>query len=301
MITRISVVIVLLVSLAAACEPETFHGRSQQPAGAAGGGVLTGAAGLPDNTGAAGMMATGAAGIPSLPTGEAGTGAGIGGPAGTTGAAGQAAAGMGAAGMTTGAAGMTTGAAGMTTGAAGMNGAAGQGGTGGMRGNAGAGGGTAGGNGADAGAGMMARDAGVEAPPSVAYATTGWTPTASVTAAGNADQPRNAFDGMIATRWSTGRAQMGNETFTVDLGSAKPVSRVVLDDTTHPADFPKAYTLQVSTNNTTYTDVKMGTGEVVTDIRFTQTMARYVRIRQTGTNPGAGGSWWSIDELKIYP
>jgi hypothetical protein len=303
--TRISLGIMFLSSLAAACEPETFRGRAQQPSGGAGIGGLTGAAGLPDLTGAAGMTATGAAGIPALPTGEAGMGpAGTGGPAGTTGAAGQAAAGMGggAAGMTTGAAGMTAGAAGMTAGAAGMNGAAGMGqaGTGGMRGTAGAGG-TPGGNGADAGAGMMVRDAGVEAAPSVAYATTGWTPTASVTAAGNADQPRNAFDGMIGTRWATGRAQMGNETFTIDLGSAKPVSRVVLDDTTHPTDFPKAYTLEVSTNNTTYTNVKMGMGEAVTDIRFTQTMARYVRIRQTGMNAGANGSWWSIDELRIYP
>jgi len=73
----------------------------------------------------------------------------------------------------------------------------------------------------------------------------------------------------------------------------------VLDDTTNPQDFPAAYTLEVSLNGTTFTTVKMGKGATVTDIQFARTNARYVRIRQTGATP-AGGSWWSIDELRIY-
>jgi hypothetical protein len=159
--------------------------------------------------------------------------------------------------------------------------------------------GTGGGR-ADAGAADAPREASVERPPAQAYATAAWKPTASVTAAGNADVPTHAFDGMIGTRWSTGRNQQGNETFTIDLGSSMPVSRVVIDDTTHPTDFPVAYTLEISTNNTNFTNVKMGAGERVTDIQFPQAMARYVRIRQTGMT-AANGSWWSIDELKIYP
>jgi hypothetical protein len=77
------------------------------------------------------------------------------------------------------------------------------------------------------------------------------------------------------------------------------VSRVVIDDTTHPTDFPAAFTLEVSMNGTTWTTVKMGKGAAMTDIQFARVQARYVRIRQTGTTP-AGGSWWSIDELRIY-
>jgi hypothetical protein len=295
MITKIFLGAAAVATLVLACDgPEAFHGHlGVQVPGAAGTMAPAGAAGDTNGSGLAGT--TGAAGIQVPPAGDAGTGglagsgpAGVGGPAGAGGPAG-----MGGPAGTSGAAGM--GAAG-TSGAAGMGQAgtgAGAAGTG--SGRAGTGGGGAGtGGGADAGA----QDAPVERPPSQPYATTGWKPTASITAAGNADVPTNAFDGMIGTRWSTGRAQQGNESFTIDLGSSKPVSRVVLDDMTHPTDFPAAYTLEVSTNNTAFTNVKMGTGSRLIDVQFTTVMARYVRIRQTGTTPT---NWWSIDELKIYP
>ena len=176
-------------------------------------------------------------------------------------------------------------------------------------GTAGAAGGSAGTGvvvGVDAGAGGGGRSGGVvdagvvdAAPASVAYSSTNWKPTASITAAGTADLPPNAFDGKLTTRWTTGRNQMGDESFVVDLGQMESVSRVVLDDTTHPLDFPVAYTLEVSTNGTTFTAVKMGPGAMVTDIQFARVNARYIRIRQTGTTPAAG-SWWSIDELRIF-
>jgi hypothetical protein len=134
-------------------------------------------------------------------------------------------------------------------------------------------------------------------PVAPAYASTNWKAMASVTAAGNASVPSNAFDGMLATRWSTGREQAGDETFTLDLGASVPISRIVLDDTTHPSDYPAAYTLEASNTTTTFVTIKMGAGAVVTDIQFTRVTAQYVRIRQTAARPG----WWSIDELRIYP
>ena len=143
------------------------------------------------------------------------------------------------------------------------------------------------------------RDTAPEAPTSVAYASTNWKLTASITAAGNADAPPNAADGKLATRWTTGRNQTGDETFTVDLGQTMSVSRVLLDDTTNPLDFPVAYAIEVSTNGATFTAVKMGRGATMTDARFAPVNARYLRIHQTGTTP-AGGSWWSIDELKVF-
>lgn len=263
--------------LVAGCQgPEVFRNGQGglQPSGTGGTNnlpVLTGGAG----TGASvpPLDTTGGAGTASLP-GIAGTS----GAAGTTGAAGTGAAGTGAAG---------TGAAG--TGAAGTGSAVA---------------GTGGPSNVDAGttgaAGTAPRDAAPEVPVTP-YATTGWKPTASVTAAGNADAPANAFDGDIKTRWATGRNQTGNESFVVDLGATRTVSRVVLDATTHPNDFPVAYTLEVSTNGTAYTNPTMGKGEAVTDIQLTRVMARYVRIRQTGMTPAPAGAWWSIDEIKVYP
>jgi hypothetical protein len=264
----------------AGCQgPEAFRGHL-------GGGV----AGSP-GSGATGGS-SGAAGIGVVPmTGTAGDGM----PAGANGAAGS--------NVLTGVAGtLGAGTAGTGTAGAGTAGA-GAAGTSGATGTAGAAGSGAAGTNVvvDAGAGQGGgpRDAAPEAPASVAYASTNWKPTASITAAGNANLPPNAFDGKTTTRWTTGRNQMGDETFTVDLGQAMPVSRVVLDDTTDARDFPAAYTLEVSTNGMTFTGVQMGKGATVTDIQFARVNARYVRIRQTGMTP-AGGSWWSIDELRIY-
>jgi hypothetical protein len=162
------------------------------------------------------------------------------------------------------------------------------------------GGGGAGGSG---GSGVVvdggARDAGAEAPLSQPYGAANWRPTASISAAGTA--PLNAFDGLIATRWTTGQNQMGSESFLVDMGAILPIARVVLDDTMDPQDFPVAYTLEVSTNNRTFRVVAMGAGSTVTDISFAQLAARYIRISQTGMTPSPSGGWWSIDELRIYP
>jgi hypothetical protein len=245
-------------------------------------------------TGVLAIMVPGTAGDGSPATGVAGT-AGPAGMGALAGAAGASA--LGAAGTGLGAAGSNaTGAAGDTSAGAGTAGM-----TGGAGATAGAGATVvdAGVGGGGGGSGSGARDAGPEAPASVPYPSTNWKPTASITAAGNADLPPNAFDGKIATRWTTGRNQMGGEWFMVDLGQVESVSRVVLDDTTNPQDFPVAYVLEVSTNGTTFATVKTGKGATITDIQFMTTNARYVRIRQTGMTP-AGGSWWSIDELRIY-
>jgi beta-glucosidase len=216
--------------------------------------------------------ATGGGGIGGLPVLTSDVAGTSGAAAGTTGAAGTGAAGTGAAG--TAAAGTSAPAAAGTGGAAPNDGGV---------------------------AGTGPRDAAPEAPPAAPYATTGWKATASITAAGAADVATNAFDGEIDTRWATGRNQAGNETFTIDLGATRSLSRVVLDATTHPADFPVAYVLEVSTNGTAFTMAAMGKGSTVTDIQFTSRMARHVRIRQTGTTPAPAGAWWSIDEIKIYP
>jgi hypothetical protein len=289
------VVGVVGAALAAGCQgPESFRARFDAGAtsgvagsfGAAGTGIVpimvTGEAGTGSGPAGAGgtVSLTGAAGV-GLPGG----GGGAGGVGGTTGGGG--AAGNGTSGTTTGGAG----AAGVA-GAAGAAGVAGTAGTGGAQVDAGAAGrpGTP-----DAGP----RDTAPAAGPSVAYASTNWKPTASITAAGTADLPPNAFDGKLATRWTTGRNQLGDESFMVDLGQAEPVSRVVLDDTTHPQDFPVAYTVEVSTDGMTFMMVKTGKGATTTDIQFARVNARYIRIRQTGMT-AAGGSWWSIDELRVY-
>jgi hypothetical protein len=141
-------------------------------------------------------------------------------------------------------------------------------------------------------------DAAPEVPAAVPYATMGWVVTASITATGPNDVAANAIDGSLATRWSTGQAQVGNESFSVDLGAPLSMSQVMLDDSSHPGDFPAAYTLALSRDGVAYDTVATGAGAIVTTIRFTPRVARFVRLLQTGTTPL---SWLSIDELTIWP
>jgi hypothetical protein len=275
MTTRLLLAVGVVIVLGCA-GPESFHDRGggSMPTGTAGAGV-TGAAGTIDVT------------VPGTAGADGTAGAGVAGETGGAGATGGAIA-PGSAGAAGGTAGVTGGTGGLAGAQAGAGPAPG---TAGATVDAGAGGtlGTA---------GASPPDAAIEAPPPTPYSAAQWKPTASITAAGTADLPPNAFDGNITTRWTTGRPQTGDETFLIDMGVSQSVGRVVIDDTTNPMDFPAAYALEISTNNTTFTSVKTGTGTTVTDIQFVPAMARYVRVRQTGTTPV---DWLSIDEIRIYP
>jgi hypothetical protein len=280
-------VLVVMVVVAGCQGPESFRagftgvgGGGGNGVGSGGIGVLTGAAGSTGGVGILPIMTSGTAGDGGLVGGAAGDTTS--GAAGSTGVAGGAAATAGAAGTVS----PTGGGSGAS--AAGAPGAAGA-----TVVDAGAG---AAGRAVDVDAG--AHDAAPPPPTSVAYSSATWKLTASITAAGADSVPSNACDGKLATRWTTGRAQMGGETFVVDLGKTEPVSRVVLDDTTNPQDFPIAYSLEISTDGMTFTPVKTGKGATTTDIQFDRVNTRYIRLRQTGT-AGAAGSWWSIDELQI--
>ena len=129
----------------------------------------------------------------------------------------------------------------------------------------------------------MAQDVAIEKPPSQPYPRTGWIATTSLSAAGLS--PADAIDGNAATRWATGQHQMGNESFSLDLGASRLVSQVVLDASGFPTDFPAMYVLEVSTALPNYRAVAMAAGAAVTRIQFSQVMARYIRIRQTATTP----------------
>lgn len=127
--------------------------------------------------------------------------------------------------------------------------------------------------------------------------TAGWSATASATAAtdtnGGDFNVANAFDGNLATRWSSGKAQVGGEWFRLDLGQAQTISQVAFFDET---DFPAEYTLALSSDDVTYTAVASGVGAQPTAICFPAGSARYIKITQTG----ATGSWFSIYEISVF-
>ena len=106
-----------------------------------------------------------------------------------------------------------------------------------------------------------------------------------------------AIDGTRATRWTSGRAQQGDEWFEIDLGYETEIREIVLDAGDTGNDSPAQYRLFVSTDRTQWGDPVLegkAEGKVMT-LKVPPTAGRYLRLEQTGK-----GSWfWSIAELQV--
>lgn len=130
----------------------------------------------------------------------------------------------------------------------------------------------------------------------VAISHSGWSATASSTAAGSS--AGNGIDGVNASNWSSGQAMAGGEWYRIDMGSNKTVAMVIVQTPSGSTwDYPRGFTLEVSTNGTSWTTLATGIAYGwKRPISVTPTTARYIRITQTGVAP----QWWSIDEVTVY-
>jgi len=118
----------------------------------------------------------------------------------------------------------------------------------------------------------------------------------SATASTPADAA-NVVDDDATTRWTTGASQTPGQWLQVDLGSAQTIRRVVLDTGVDRGDYPRGYTLETSTDGSTWSPQASGAGSgQLTTIDIAATGARYVRVTQTGSS----GSWWSVADLRVY-
>ncbi len=127
----------------------------------------------------------------------------------------------------------------------------------------------------------------------IANLARGRTATATSTEGGYV--AANAVDGDPDTRWAS-RYWHDPESITVDLGSARTVRRVVLD---WEAAYGKDYTVQVSTDGSTWRTVKAVTGGDGgrDNLTFAAASARHVRV--TGTVRGINYGY-SLHELAVY-
>jgi hypothetical protein len=94
------------------------------------------------------------------------------------------------------------------------------------------------------------------------------------------------YQNYTATRWES--AASDPQWIMVDLGAVTEIDRAILKWHT---DYGKAFKIQVSTDATTWTDVystTIGATYSVTDVTFSKTTARYVRMigTQRGTTNG---------------
>ncbi|MDB6079768.1 MAG: coagulation factor 5/8 type domain protein [Akkermansiaceae bacterium] len=119
-----------------------------------------------------------------------------------------------------------------------------------------------------------------------------------VTANNNGGEAGRAIDGSLESRYTTGKFMAPGMWFQIGLKEATPVIGLVLDSNNSPSDYPRGYEVTVSTDGTTWSQpIATGKGsKAVTEIRFPETTAKFIRITQTGR---ADGNFWSIHELQV--
>lgn len=127
-------------------------------------------------------------------------------------------------------------------------------------------------------------------------AETGKLAVASVYADQEPEPDNNAqclIDGSTGTRW----ASQGAASAVIDLGSAKPVTHVRVA-VWKPSERSTNYSLEVSTNGTSYTKIFDGSSSGSTyDSYDVNDTIRYVRINPNGTS---AGDWASILEVEVW-
>jgi hypothetical protein len=112
------------------------------------------------------------------------------------------------------------------------------------------------------------------------------------------EKAANAFDGSYATRWDTGVVQSSGQWFMLNMGAQRNISKITLDATGSIGDYPRGYEVYVSEDGAKWGDpVAKGKGtNAITEITFTPCKAQYIKIVQTGSDPGL---YWSIHELSV--
>ncbi len=129
-----------------------------------------------------------------------------------------------------------------------------------------------------------------------ALSHTGWTATASTTAAGSS--PSAGIDGANGTSWKSGQAMAGGEWYRIDMGSTRTVAMVTVQtDSSSTWDYPRGFTVETSLDGSSWTTAATGIAYGwKRPISIAPVSARYIRITQTGVAP----QWWSIDEVTVY-
>jgi beta-glucosidase len=117
-----------------------------------------------------------------------------------------------------------------------------------------------------------------------------------------ADLPQNAItnavNGTDTTRFSTDEDQVPGLTYEVNMGSAQTFGEIDMAVPTSATDYARGYSVNVSSNGSTWTTVATctgtGTPEIVT---FPSVTDQYLEVVLTASN---ASEWWSINQFFVY-
>jgi hypothetical protein len=130
---------------------------------------------------------------------------------------------------------------------------------------------------------------------------------------GDPTQPAaQAVDGMLATRWTSGKVQAGDEWVQIDFGAAVTLNRINLDQvglgegncTVSSSDFPLSYEVRLTNSPANNEVAALATGEGTVDktmIHLEQpATGRYLLISQVESAVSMDPArWWSIHEINV--
>ena len=114
-----------------------------------------------------------------------------------------------------------------------------------------------------------------------------------------ADNLGQAIDDQPQTRWSSRAVQQPGMWFEIELSETQRVSRLKLESSGSPLDYPRGYVVQVSTDGNTWQEAArrdQNEGELA--VSFSPRLVRYLRVEQTGRSDRW---WWSIHGVVVEP
>lgn len=119
-----------------------------------------------------------------------------------------------------------------------------------------------------------------------------------VTASHNSGGARRAIDGKRNTRWETATSMRPGMWYQIELPQAQRIKGLILDAASSGSDFPRKYSVTVSTDGKTWSKpVAEGVGvKPLTEITFDPVGAKFIRITQNGSTDGL---FWSIHQLDV--
>jgi hypothetical protein len=120
-----------------------------------------------------------------------------------------------------------------------------------------------------------------------------------VTASANGGEANRAIDGKPDSRYTTGKFMEPGMWFQIELEKETPVTGLQLDTLNSVNDYPRGYEDTVSKDGKEWSQpVAKGNGKnPITEIQFSATPAKFIRIMQLGSAPG---NFWSIHELQVF-
>ena len=119
------------------------------------------------------------------------------------------------------------------------------------------------------------------------------------TASHNSGDTKNAFDDNRGTRWSTNTPMKPGMWFLVDMGLERTLTRILLDSSDSPGDYPRGCEVYVSFDGKSWGEAVLTSKaqRPITRLVFEKPVrARFVKIVQTGSTQGL---FWSIHEMEL--